>query len=481
MSKQTRRDFLRRTGCAGLGAAALSAGFQKLGLMNLYAQQAAARESATAGYKALVCIFLSGGNDASNMVIPIDTTSSSTGFSYNEYSAARTSSGLAIPLGSVLPLNPLTIGNFGLHPSMPELATLFNQGKLGVVANVGPLVEPTTRTTYRNGTARRPYQLFSHSDQVEIWQSGRADVRLQNGWGGRTADAVLSLNGGSGFPVVTSVSGSTVFGQGLSTRPLVLSSGTAAQPGPRAFRVQRDPRVGRAPERHGPPPDDRPLRDAHGGGERRHAGGARHHVLDHLRSGAGDGVPGLGDRQPVEADCQGHEAEPDARRRSSSSGRSSLRRSAVSTRTRTSSARTPASYSQLSAAMKAFYDATVELGISSSVTTFTLSDFGRTLQPSGSGAGTVGTDHGWGTHVFVMGDAVHGGQFYGVPGPNGTAFPVLQLGGVNDADNRGRFVPTTAVDQYAATIASWFGLQPADMPNVFPNLSNFPVTNLGFV
>ena len=138
-------------------------------------------------------------------------------------------------------------------------------------------------------------------------------------------------------------------------------------------------------------------------------------------------------------------------------------------------------YSQLSAAMKAFYDATVELGISSSVTTFTLSDFGRTLQPSGSGAGTVGTDHGWGTHVFVMGDAVHGGQFYGVPGPNGTVFPVLQLGGPNDADNRGRFVPTTAVDQYAATIASWFGLQPSDMPNVFPNLSNFPVTNLGFV
>jgi uncharacterized protein (DUF1501 family) len=135
---------------------------------------------------------------------------------------------------------------------------------------------------------------------------------------------------------------------------------------------------------------------------------------------------------------------------------------------------------QVSQAMKAFYDATVELGIASRVTAFTLSDFGRTLQPSGSGGG-VGSDHGWGSHMFVMGGAVRGGDFYGVAGPNGTVFPTLQLGGVNDADSRGRWIPTASVEQYGATLASWYGLAAADLPIVFPLLDNFLADDLGFM
>ncbi|MDX6272545.1 MAG: hypothetical protein QOD28_3768, partial [Acidobacteriota bacterium] len=128
---------------------------------------------------------------------------------------------------------------------------------------------------------------------------------------------------------------------------------------------------------------------------------------------------------------------------------------------------------QVSQAMKAFYDATVELGVQSSVTSFTLSDFGRTLQPSGGGA-AVGSDHGWGNHHFIMGGAVRGGDFYG-------RFPTLVVGGPDDADTRGRWIPSTSVEQYAATLAAWYGLSASDIPLVFPFIGRFPTANLGFM
>jgi uncharacterized protein (DUF1501 family) len=136
---------------------------------------------------------------------------------------------------------------------------------------------------------------------------------------------------------------------------------------------------------------------------------------------------------------------------------------------------------QVSQGIKAFYDATVELGLDRQITTFTLSDFGRTLQPAGTGAGVVGSDHAWGSHHFVVGGAVRGGDFYGVPGPNGTVFPVLQLSGPSDTDTRGRWIPTASVEQYAATLASWYGVSGSDIPIVFPNISRFDTSNLGFM
>lgn len=135
---------------------------------------------------------------------------------------------------------------------------------------------------------------------------------------------------------------------------------------------------------------------------------------------------------------------------------------------------------ELSAALKAFHDATTELGVESGVTTFTVSDFGRTLAPSGDGSG-VGSDHAWGNHQFVMGGAVAGGDFYGVPGSNETVFPTLELGGPDDTDDRGRWIPTCAVEQYAATLASWFGVAPADIPTIFPLIGRFTTPTLGFL
>lgn len=480
MSKHSRRDFLARTGCAALGAAAFSAGFKKLGLMNLYAQESVSREAAAAGsYKALVCIFLSGGNDSSNMVISTDT-SANPAYNYNAYSSVRTGSGLGIPLANLLPLNPISIGSFGLHPSMPEIANLFNLGKLAVVNNVGPLVQPMTRTTFQNGSAKKPYQLFSHSDQVEIWQSGRADSRSQSGWGGLTADKVVSMNSGSGFPMVTSVSGSAVFGQGLSTRPMAISanaalnqvlvlSGFNATPESVARRNAFD--FMRTIDRSAT------LVAAASDGTQEAINIMNQLTVDPVlatvfpNSGIGQQLrqiakviklnqttPALGlQRQIFFASIGGFDTH-----QNELTAHTSL-------------------YGQLSVAMKAFYDATIELGLSPNVTTFLLSDFGRTLSPSGNGAGTVGTDHGWGSHVFVMGDSVRGGNFYGIPGSNGTVFPTLQLAGPDDTDNRGRFIPTVAVDQYAATIAKWFGVLPVDLPAVFPNLGNFAVTDLGFL
>jgi uncharacterized protein (DUF1501 family) len=135
---------------------------------------------------------------------------------------------------------------------------------------------------------------------------------------------------------------------------------------------------------------------------------------------------------------------------------------------------------QVSQAIRAFYDATLELGLEQHITTFTLSDFGRTFQPAGSGA-AAGSDHAWGNHHLVVGGAVRGGDFYGGYGPNGTVFPVLELSGPSDTDNRGRWIPTTSVEQYAATLASWFGVSPADIPIVFPNIDRFETSNLGFM
>jgi len=481
MNEQSRRQFLLRTGCAGLGAMALSAGFRKLGLMSLYAQDRAREDAAAAGYRALVCIFLIGGNDSSNMVIPADSNPSpNLGFSYPAYSGIRQGSGLAIPLASLLPLNPQPFGNFGLHPSMPEIQALFNLNKVAIVTNVGPLVQPLTRTTYLNQSVPTPYQLFSHSDQQQIWQTGRADVTIQSGWGGRTADQVVSLNSGSGFPVTTSVTGTAVFGQGLSTRELVLSSGV-------------------------------PLNQTLvlSGFSASSADVARRGVFDLLRTvdrsatliaAASDGTseaigimnditvdPALSTAFP--ASSLGNQLKQIAKviKLNQTNPSLNLQRQifyaslgGFDTHQNELTAHTGL-YAQLSAAMSAFYDATVELGVSGSVTTFLLSDFGRTLQPSGTNAGTVGTDHGWGSHLFVMGDSVKGGAFYGVPGSNGTPFPTLQLGGPDDTDTRGRFIPTAAVDQYGATIAKWFGVPAANMPSVFPNIGHFAVSDLGFL
>jgi uncharacterized protein (DUF1501 family) len=416
-------------------------------------------------------VFLAGGNDGNNMVVPTTTTE------YNAYAAARNASGLGIPLDTLLPITPLSIGNpFGLHPSLAELHGLWADQRLSVVCNVGPLVQPLTRQEYQSG-APRPYQLFSHSDQVAQWQTSIADRVSQTGWGGRTAERFAPAS--SGFPTITALSGG-IFGRGQTTSPLSIA------PAPTALnQVLVLNGFGTAADEVARRNSMELLRSVDT--EATLVGSASRTTqqgIDIGRSLASDVTlatvfpnTALGNQLKQVAKVIKFNGASPALGLSRQIffcqlGGFDTHQNQVGTHS--------ALLLQVSQAIKAFYDATVELGLQQQVTTFTLSDFGRTLQPAGSG-GNVGSDHAWGNHHFVVGGAVRGGDFYGVPGPNGSVFPVLQLSGPSDTDNRGRWIPTASVEQYAATLASWYGVSGADIPIVFPNIGRFPTQDLGFM
>ena len=210
----TRRDFLRNAACA-LGGAALASSVESFGMVNALTPQSAS------DYRALVCVFLNGGNDGNNMVVSLDQ--------YASYSSARAASTLAIPQASLLPVSPANGGgSYGLHPNMPEMQARFNEGRLAVLCNVGPLVEPLTRATYQNGTGKRPLQLFSHSDQVGLFQTAVANSVGQTGWGGRVADLTSALNGPATFPQNVSIAGINLFLSGVDTRQLAIGDSNTA-------------------------------------------------------------------------------------------------------------------------------------------------------------------------------------------------------------------------------------------------------------
>ena len=210
---QSRRDFLRNSACT-LGSVALASSIRDFGLVQAMTPQAAT------DYKALVCLFMNGGNDGNNMFLDLNQ--------YASYSAARNAAQLAIPQANFLPVSPVSGGSFGFHPNMPEMQNLFNQGKCAVLCNMGPLVEPLTKTTYQNGTGKKPLQLFSHSDQVGLYSTAIANVVSQTGWGGRLADKTAGLNGVATFPNNVSIAGVNLFLTGVDTRQLaVADSGTS--------------------------------------------------------------------------------------------------------------------------------------------------------------------------------------------------------------------------------------------------------------
>jgi uncharacterized protein (DUF1501 family) len=469
--KPSRRDFLIRTTCAGLSAAAAQASLNKLGLMNLYA-----KPSAPTDYRAMVCIFLDGGNDSNNMVVPRDS------YWTNQYAVARpSSSGLQIPSGNLVALNnPPALGGraFGLHPSLPELAALYNVNKLAVVSNVGPLVVPVTQANIDSKPT--PYSLFSHSDQIDCWQTGRADQRIATGWGGRTTDVTVNCNGGSGFPTVTTIAGASTFCIGTGQSPLAIDTGALDQvlvlngfygsPQDVARKASMDyartidrtatliaaasDTTQQAVDISAALSTDPTLTTVFPGTD---LGSQLQQVAKVMKLNLTSAELSL-NRQIFYVETGGYDTHQDQSQDQSDR------------------------FLELSQAVYAFYLATVELGIADRVVTFTLSDFGRTLEPSGDN-GSVGTDHGWGSHQFVMGDAVAGGNFYGMPGGNGQIFPDLVVGGVDDvsSDDRGRWIPTTSVEQYAGTLARWFGVSALDLPVVFPNTANFSPGTLGFL
>jgi uncharacterized protein (DUF1501 family) len=417
-----------------------------------------ARAATAADYKALVCLFLFGGNDGHNCVVPLNPAG------YNSYKAAR--AGLTLPPNQLLPINTSGGTPYGLHYALPELQSIYNQGKLAILANAGMLVRPVTRQQYLAPNAVVPTNLFSHADQVVQMQTGVPNASGGAGWGGRTADLMQQANAASNFPASISMSGTSLFCTGNQIQSASIQPGNYLAQNAMSFWPQSaaDARA-QAQKEIVTAPSGNQMIDA-----------ANKTMADALTLGpllkGAAGATNLATQFPQTS--LGNQLKEVAHM--------------VSLRSQLNVSRqiffcgmggfdlhSGLSWNhydlllQVSQALGAFYNATAELGIQDSVTTFTLSDFGRTLQPGGTGS-----DHGWGSHHFIMGGAVKGGDMYGT-------FPQLVLGGPDDANTRGVLIPTTSVAQYGATLAKWFGATDAELDQVFPVLGNFPVRDLGFM
>jgi uncharacterized protein (DUF1501 family) len=451
MAHHSRRDFMRLT-CCSAATAAMVSGLSKFGLVSALAQ-------ASSNYKALVCIFMFGGNDANNLVVPIDTTG------YANYQMIRAN--LALPQASLLPLQVGNQASYGLHPNLPELQGLFNTNKsLAILANVGTLVQPTTRQQYQS-QASLPENLFSHSDQQEQWQTTQLSGLPNAGWAGKVADKVQTMNTGAAFPPILSVAGNPIFCTGDVSRPFTMNPGstpglsgfgTSAAAQARLLSVQQlltfDTGISLVQATSAV------------------TGQAIQEGL--VLANALKNIPAIQTVFPANnglASQLKQVAQVIAARSALSVQRQIFFCSIGGFDTHADQLPTQVGlYSQLSPAMLAFYQATQELGVSNQVITFTLSEFSRTFQPGSNG----GTDHAWGGHQIMMGDAVKGNAFYG-------QFPTLALAGPDDTGSNGRWIPSTSVDQYAATLATWFGVANTDLPAIFPNLANFQTSNLGFL
>ncbi len=469
----SRRQFLNQSICAALGGVSLYSG-----LGNLQLVAAAARATKTfSDYKALVCIYLDGGNDSLNMVMP------KAGY-YSTYLATRgnqAQGGLALSQDSIIALNSSSTvsttdaaddGLYGLHPSMSGLAELFNNGHAAIVANTGTLLDPITQSDYRavgNNGRRIPPQLYAHNEQITYWQTSRPDDDSANGWGGRIADLLYSQNANQQLSMNISLSGINTFERGALVDQYVMN-----ESGVLALRLFRMNSAGTS------------AFDA------LRAQGTQAHVLERAHSGA---VNTAINNYSIVNDALAQSPAGLTSNFPATNLASQLAMVAKLISVRSNLNMSPGRQiffvrlsgfdthnnqldthntilSDLSASLKAFYDATVAMGIANSVTAFTISEFGRNLAHNSDG-----TDHGWGAHHFVVGGAVAGQRIYG-------RMPSLlapALGTNPDDAGYGQIIPTTAVDQYAATLASWYGGNGFPIATVFPNLSRFATPNLGFL
>jgi uncharacterized protein (DUF1501 family) len=450
--------------------------------LNLAAIGTAAAQNAS-DYKALVCLFLNGGNDHFNTVLATDSGS------WNEYLRVRTTTdtgSIALPAvgatGGVLPIAPVSAQggrSFALHPSLQPLKELFDAGRAAVVANVGTLIQPTTLAQYKAGAVALPPSLFSHNDQQATWQSSQPEASATSGWGGRIGDLLASGNGNATFTNV-SASGNALFLSGRQVRQYQIS-GTSALP----INKLNDTLFG-------VPASSNPLRQIITGDQsnlfqKEHAAVTTRGInaqaalssamLPAGASGVADPTPyvnpatGLAGVNPLAVQLQ-----TVARIIGGRNGLGAKRQVFyVSLGGFDSHDQQLLNQADLLArvahAMAYFDGALASLSgadMRKQVTLFTASDFGRTFASNGDG-----TDHGWGSHHFVMGGAVKGKDIYG-------SMPVTGLAHSLDVGS-GALLPTTSVDQYGATLASWMGLSATQVADVFPNIGNFSTRNLGFM
>lgn len=436
------------------GGSAAAASLQALGTAGLVRTFGGGSDD----YKALVVMYLAGGNDSFNMLVPTDSGA------YSEYAASRQN--LTVPLNDLLPIAPATPdkNTYGLHPALTNTRALFDERKLAFVANAGSLVRPVTRTEYLDRTATLPPLLFSHKHQQA--QSMRVDAGSDDalGWGGRFGDTLAFMNGGSplgpGISIAGStplLAGSTTQGYHLRTDGSVALTGFVGPKGP-ALRATFDSLRNRTHT------------------NLLHAEFARTRnesiELDALVTAA------LSTGTPLETSFTGG---GQVGAQLNMVARMMQVRSTLGMRRQVFFVRMggfdthggqlenqPLLYRDMDGAIAAFHGAMEELGLGNKVTLAVISEFGRTLSSNGQG-----TDHGWGGHYMVSGDAVVGGDIYGT-------MPRFLLDGPDDS-GRGRLIPTTATDQFAATLGRWFGIPDRDLPQLFPNLAQFAASDLGFL
>lgn len=471
-----RRQFLGQAACAGVGLTSL---LSTMGTLRLFNATLAAQGTATDDYRALICLFLFGGNDGNNVLIPADAAG------YAAY--ANTRGILALPQEQLLPLaNPNSDGrDFAVHPSFSRLQELYNGGKMAFLANVGTLVAPITKAEYRSGGAAIPPYLFSHNDQQVQWQTSVPDSPRKIGWGGRLADLTHSLNTDAQLSMNVSLAGNNFFQVGnevfqyhiSQSGSLGLSESTATySPRKQQYQGMRET-LG--------------LSYSHLFESEYAAIMNRAVANDTLLKGTLASTPFF-DRAPTDARPLDQNLFPTARNTNGNltgvAGQLHMILRLIYSREVLKMKRQiffcslggfdthddqlndqSALLTTMNNAIYDFYKASESLGLADKATLFTASDFNRTYSSNGKGS-----DHAWGSHHFVVGGAVNGGQVYG-------NLPILQTGGPDDTSNRGSWIPSTSTDEYAATLAKWFGVSPGDMPLVLPNIARFRRADLGFM
>jgi uncharacterized protein (DUF1501 family) len=437
----------RRSFLCHAGALAGSAALGQLGAL-------AASAAGSSDYKALVCIFLVGGNDSNNMIVPVDATG------YANYAKVR--GDLALPQAGLLPLQEAGgVLRYGFHPSLTGLSSLWGTGNLAIVANVGTLVQPLTKAQYLSTATQKPESLFSHIDQQHEMQASIASSSSNTGWGGRLSDQFAALNANASVPPMISTGGNNLFVTGAATQALVIPtsgsfglSGFSSSSGDAARRSALASLLGVDQSTELIAAAETVMSGALS------SSAVLNPILTATTTPAAGHFTGLTSSiaKQLLAIAKVIEA-----RTTLGAQRQVFLAVLGSFDTHTNQiTQQGALFAQLDPALAAFHAAMADIGAGSDVTSFTLSDFSRTFQPNTGG----GSDHAWGSHQLVIGDAVKGTTVYGT-------MPELALGSPDDEGNEGRWIPTIAVDQYAATLSTWFGASPSALAAVLPNLSAF--------